>query len=90
MIIIPHIKKYMSKLILQKSMTYLTLQIHLMEFPCMLTSIAKDDEGRKRLTALSAISPFHIVGSYGQNQLVVGSELSNMNSANEFQVAIDF
>ena len=25
---------------------------------------------------------FHIVGSYGQNQLVVGSELTNMNSAN--------
>jgi hypothetical protein len=33
---------------------------------------------------------FHIVGSYGQNQLVVGSERTNMNSANEFQLAIDF
>ena len=31
-----------------------------------------------------------VIGSYGQNQLVGGSERTNMNSANELKLAIDY
>ncbi len=45
---------------------------------------------RNAFTLLAAMDKTNFFDKYGQNQLVVGSELTNMNSANEFQLAIDF